>query len=109
MTIPLLSVDCSDYGKLSTHEMIQCTDRELQQYDRKLNRVYRELMQRLPPEERQRLREADRAWITYRDRECDFEGFEMRGGSGEALLVAGCLVTKTRERIRDLQRLLPDP
>ena len=99
-------VNCKDYTSLSTHEMLQCEDQELQHYDRQLNSVYKQLMHKLPPEERARLKKAEKAWIAYRDLECDFEGFEMRGGSGEALLIQGCLVVKTKNRLKELRQIL---
>jgi uncharacterized protein YecT (DUF1311 family) len=44
------------------------------------------------------LREAQRAWITFRDKACEAEGFAMRGGSAEPLLVYGCMRQLTEER-----------
>ncbi len=101
-------VNCKDYASLSTHAMLQCEDKDLQRYDRQLNSAYKQLMHKLPPEERTRLKKAEKAWIVYRDLECNFEGFEMRGGSGEALLVQGCLVVQTKNRLKELRQVLKD-
>ncbi|MBL4927713.1 DUF1311 domain-containing protein [Tabrizicola sp. KVB23] len=51
------------------------------------------------------LREAQRAWITFRDAECKAEGYPMRGGSAEPLLVYGCMAALTRERTETLARI----
>lgn len=48
---------------------------------------------------------AQRAWIAYRDAHCTSVGFEMRGGSAEPLLVAGCKTRLTRERTQQLKEL----
>lgn len=48
------------------------------------------------------LRDAQRAWITFRDKACAAEGFQMRGGSAEPLLVYGCMSRLTSQRARDL-------
>ena len=101
-------VNCKDYTSLSTHAMLQCGDQELQRYDRQLNSAYKQLIHKLPPEERTRLKKAEKAWIAYRDLECNFEGFEMRDGSGEALLVQGCLVVQTKNRLKELRQILKD-
>jgi uncharacterized protein YecT (DUF1311 family) len=54
----------------------------------------------------QALLEAQRAWIAFRDAQCRSEGFAMRGGSAEPLLVYGCMATMTRLRTEELQRLI---
>jgi uncharacterized protein YecT (DUF1311 family) len=56
----------------------------------------------------QALREGQRAWITYRDRSCEAEGYSMRGGSAEPLVVYGCMARLTRQRAADLRMLVRD-
>jgi uncharacterized protein YecT (DUF1311 family) len=46
----------------------------------------------------ERVIKAQRAWITLRDTTCDVEGIEMMNGTGEGLIIAGCLGKMTRER-----------
>ena len=48
---------------------------------------------------------AQRAWISYRDAECEAEGFQARGGSMEPMLVAGCLANLTEQRTKELKSL----
>ena len=48
---------------------------------------------------------AQRAWIKYRDGACEAEGFSVRGGSMEPLVVATCHERLTRQRSEDLRRL----
>lgn len=50
------------------------------------------------------LREAQRAWIRFRDAHCTWEGYEARGGSMEPMLYNGCRAALTRERIAQLRR-----
>ena len=92
----------------NNHAMMQCTWKELAYQDRRLNRYYKRAMKRLEPEERARLRKAQRAWITFRDLECDFEGWEMRGGSGEPLLIGGCRLDMTRKRADALKAIVSE-
>ncbi len=49
------------------------------------------------------LRQGQRAWLEYRDRQCDLEGFDVRGGSMEPMVRLTCLAIMTRERIKELQ------
>lgn len=51
------------------------------------------------------LLEAQRAWIAYRDAHCRSEGYEARGGSLEALLVATCKRDLTEKRTEELRSL----
>lgn len=46
-----------------------------------------------------------RAWIKYRDGACEAEGFSVRGGTMESMVVATCLERLTRQRSEDLRRL----
>ncbi len=51
------------------------------------------------------LRDAQRLWIKYRDAACDAEGFTVRGGTMEGLVVTICLERLTRQRSDELRRL----
>ncbi|MFN4153606.1 MAG: lysozyme inhibitor LprI family protein [Paracoccaceae bacterium] len=51
------------------------------------------------------LRDAQRAWISFRDLACIAEGFQMRGGSAEQMLVVGCKARLTQQRAQDLWTL----
>lgn len=51
------------------------------------------------------LRDAERAWIQYRNANCRAEGFAARGGSLEPLLVYSCLERLTRARTEELRAL----
>jgi len=53
----------------------------------------------------QALVKAQRAWIDYRDAECDAFGFQARGGTMEPMLVAGCLADVTDRRTKELKEL----
>jgi len=51
------------------------------------------------------LRDAQRAWITYRDKNCAVETLAYRGGSIEPLIKATCLEEMTRARSEELRRI----
>ena len=54
------------------------------------------------------LREAQRAWVSFRDAHCRLESFEARGGSMQPMLDAGCRATLTRARTAELRGPNPD-
>ncbi|KRB61875.1 urease-associated protein [Rhizobium sp. Root708] len=48
---------------------------------------------------------AQRAWVNFRDAECEAAGFQARGGTMEPMLVAGCIAELTDERTKQLKDL----
>lgn len=49
------------------------------------------------------LRAAQRAWLSFRDANCKWHGFAVRGGSMEPMVVANCLEKMTRDRTEELR------
>jgi uncharacterized protein YecT (DUF1311 family) len=66
--------------------------------DREINREYDQA-----PTSEAVLRQAQRAWVTFRDAHCTYEGHEARGGTMEPLLYNSCRARLTRERIDQLR------
>lgn len=52
------------------------------------------------------LREAQRAWLKYRDTHCASEGYMFRGGTMEPLIIATCKTRLTELRTKDLKDLI---
>lgn len=96
-------------------EITLCLEEERARADARLNEVYAEAMTALramdaalSPEDRgaeMALRAAQRNWIIFRDTACEAEGYLMRGGSGETMVVVGCQARLTEARIADLEIL----
>ncbi len=51
---------------------------------------------------------AQRAWLTYRDKHCASEGYTMRGGSAEPMMISGCMRKLTEERTKELKDLIEE-
>lgn len=49
------------------------------------------------------LRDAQRAWLIFRDAHCTLEGYDARGGTMEPMLYNGCRARITRERVVQLR------
>lgn len=96
-------------------DMNQCAHLDWQAADGDLNAEYkraRATMRRIDGDLPQNLagaeatlRDAQRAWITFRDAACAAEGFLFRGGSMEPFMVSSCLATLTRQRTQALKSL----
>jgi uncharacterized protein YecT (DUF1311 family) len=98
----------------------ECTHTAYSEADKVLTKTYRSIQAALKAtqpgdseaddkkEEFKRLLASERAWITYRDAECDLQGVEMLGGSGEGLVIGTCLYSLTAQRVKDLDDLFGD-
>ena len=87
-------------------EMTICAGKDLEASDRELNTVYRQTLA-----QNRRLavliRDTQRAWIIYRDKECAITAEEWRGGTGQTLAVVTCKSEMTKARIRELRTRMP--
>ncbi|WP_428698684.1 lysozyme inhibitor LprI family protein [Stappia sp.] len=115
-TVPLgaqQAVDCD--APQAQMEMTYCAEQAWQAADKDLNAAYarataamRSMDTDLPPEMKgavKTLREAQRAWIAYRDKACAAYGFLARGGSMEPMLIYGCYADLTTNRTGELEQL----
>lgn len=109
--------DCAD--PQAQQEMNYCAAQDFQHADTALNAAYRTAMEAARqadrefgtnpggsndgPGEEATLREAQRAWVTFRDAQCRGESFEARGGSMQPMLYEGCRATLTRARTAELR------
>jgi uncharacterized protein YecT (DUF1311 family) len=79
-----------------------CADSDLKRADAAMNAAYARLMKRIGPQAQAGLKEAQRAWLPYRDRTCDLEALGTAGGSAQPMVRAGCLAALTQERTKRL-------
>jgi uncharacterized protein YecT (DUF1311 family) len=103
-------------------EMNYCAAQDAERADAELNSVYRTAItdaqaadreyaramggatgRDAGPGEEATLREAQRAWVSFRDANCRLESFEARGGSMQPMLDGGCRATMTRARTAELR------
>lgn len=116
LTLPASAqeVDCAN--AMAQQELNQCAYDDWQAADADLNTAYQRAMRLLqdwdadlPNDEKggaQALKEAQRAWITFRDKACEAEGYAMKGGSAEPLLVYGCMRQLTEDRSNQLTAMV---
>jgi hypothetical protein len=77
--------------------------------DAALNTTYKALLSKLDGGNQQRLREAQRAWIGFRDKECNFRAQGGEGGSSSASTRSDCIAELTRQRTDALEHQLDCP
>lgn len=106
--------DCTE--AMSTVEMNACAGAEFEKADAELNRVYKEAIASIPematdeqPFDKasweEALRASQRAWIAFRDAECEghVEKF-WGGGTGGTVDIIGCKTEKTEQRTKELKQ-----
>ena len=112
-----LCMEASD-GGYTTVGMAGCTSRETAEWDKLLNEVYRDLRAALEAEDARAdpatgagidrsdaLRDAQRAWIAFRDAECRLRLAQFQGGTISRLIGTGCVLNATARRALELRAI----
>jgi uncharacterized protein YecT (DUF1311 family) len=97
---------CSDANTQA--EMNICAGKEYKTADGTLNRVYQQLVAMLDAEEKTQLKNAQTAWIKYRDAHCDFVADQYKGGSIRPMIYSLCLADVTQNRTAELRVQIKD-
>ncbi|MDT8856110.1 lysozyme inhibitor LprI family protein [Paracoccaceae bacterium Fryx2] len=96
-------------------ELTFCAEQDWNAADKALNVTYkaaRDVMRNIDaglPEARRgaemQLRDAQRAWVTFRDATCSAEGYAYHGGSIEPMVIYACRARLTWQRAEDLDAI----
>ena len=86
-----------------TADMLNCMTLEEERQDAMLNVYYKQLMRGLEPEHANLLKEAQRAWIKYRDARVNLAGYD--GGSMAVLSVGSIHLEMTVKRVDELKQM----
>lgn len=81
-----------------------CAAQDMGGADKELNSVYGSIIEAFP-KQRDRLKEAERAWIVFRDKFCAALAGYYEGGSVERELIGRCKADETRRQIQRLEEL----
>jgi uncharacterized protein YecT (DUF1311 family) len=73
--------------------------------DGELNKVYKQLRETLSDAEKERLKEVQKLWITFRDKEAEFAASLYEGGSIAGMVKVNTMTTVTEQRIEGLKNL----
>jgi uncharacterized protein YecT (DUF1311 family) len=89
----------------SQMEMNQCAASSYKAADAELNSLYAALQGKPADAVTQKLQIAQRAWIKYRDANCEAEAELYAGGSIQPMILAACMERVTRARIAELHAI----
>jgi len=98
---------CMDKSKGVTAEMIDCISAETARQDARLNANYKKLMAKLSAKRKKTLLEAQRAWIKFRDLNCEFY-YDPDGGTAARLAGNDCFLQATADRAKEFRNLTSD-
>lgn len=85
------------------YEMNQCARKAFEAADAALNQVYQRLLAMLDDNEKAQLKEAEAAWLKYRDSNCGFVADQYKGGSMQPMIYGYCLADVTKRRTSELR------
>lgn len=106
---PAAALDCT--APQTQVDMNACADRDCKKADKALNETYKALREKIRHNEdyTKALIAAQRAWITFRDANCDFNTIGSEGGTIRPLLVSNCQTEMTEHRTAALKKTLNCP
>ena len=99
--------DCANAQDQAT--LNQCAGQAFEKADKQLNDAYKQISERLKDnaESHKLLVTAQRAWVAFRDAECNFQGGPIdQAGSIYPLVVADCKAMLTENRLKDFKAYL---
>ena len=93
---------CMDKSDGVTQSMVECIDAEVRRQDARLNTAYKRLMADLAAARKKQLQEAQRAWLKFRDSNCDFY-YDPEGGTIARVNAVTCMMNSTASRAKELE------
>ncbi|MFC7517182.1 lysozyme inhibitor LprI family protein [Herbaspirillum sp. GCM10030257] len=97
---------CMDKSGGVTVDMRACIQKELERQDARLNRVYQKYSASLAPNVLKSLREAQRAWVQYRNKDCAWAGAPDENATLGPLIIDGCHLDMTVRRANEFESFL---
>ena len=110
-------LDCAN--AMAQADMNQCAYLDFEKADKELNQVYKQALKSQADLDQQSaemnpdyvgavkaLKKAQRAWIDYRDGQCEGVGYQAAGGSMQPMLIDGCKAQLTQTRTKELKELI---
>ncbi len=99
----IAKADC--YDSPVQAELNACAGAAFKTADAQLNAAYAAVRQRLSDAGQKRLRDAERAWMAYRDAECIFRSSGDDGGSAAVMVEVQCQAELTNARAKYLDSI----
>ncbi len=109
-------LDCKE--AVTDAEIQQCAAEDVERADRALNAAYGKAVKVLASRDDGRdpsepswldaLKVAQRAWIKFRDSECEMESYQAWGGTLQPVFHASCLARLSEQRAKEIEAFLKE-
>jgi Uncharacterized protein conserved in bacteria, COG3755 len=96
-------LDCNN--AFTQGDMNECAYRDLKREDQALNAAYNAYHARLDAKQKEQLKNAQLAWIKFRDLACTYDSSGVEGGSVHPLVYAECITRRTHQRLEEIKAL----
>ena len=108
--IGLVADPCPNAPGANTMTIVACQIREQKIWDDDLNDWYGEALKRLADEANAAaaLKDAQRAWIAFRDAKCDYWEKRYEGGTFASVAAGNCMRATTGQRAIEMRTILDD-
>src|SRR6185436_11421014 len=89
-------------------DMNICWGNEYKKADAALNKTYQQLAAMLDDDQKTQLKNAENAWLKYRDANCEFAADQYKGGSIRPMIAAICLDNNNNNHKNELKKQIKD-
>jgi uncharacterized protein YecT (DUF1311 family) len=92
----------------NTVGMCDCANEATEQWDKKLNEVYKRLLNKLDATGKNKLKEAQRQWVVFKEKEVEMvrATYGAQDGTIWQITIADRVMNITRQRAIDLEEML---
>lgn len=99
------SYDDCQQSAVTTTDIVACITEAFEREDQRLNDNYQQLRSQLSDPRKEQLLTAQRAWIAYKEANCDFYA-DPEGGTLARINANACVLTETTHRADELEELM---
>lgn len=99
------SYDDCQQSAVTTTDIVACITEAFEREDQRLNDNYQQLRSQLSDPRKEQLLTAQRAWIAYKEANCDFYA-DPEGGTLARISANSCVLTETTHRADELEELM---
>ncbi len=86
--------------------MRSCENQRYEKADQRLNAIYAKLVAQVDPQRREKLKQAQRSWVTFRNANADFLASAAEAGTLAPLIRVTAMADMTDGRAAELEKLV---
>lgn len=86
-------------------EANRCAVMALNSYDKKISNIYNDYLKKLNSSERESLKDSQRLWVQFKEKDCKFESSPVSKGSMYQYVFSACLIDRTEKRMTELEKM----